>query len=58
MNDSHELGYVGDYPIFGQIAGLINGFARDIAYCINEVPGGLARAIKAINEAEDGQEAA
>ena len=26
MNDSHELGYVGDYPIFGQIAG-INAFA-------------------------------
>ena len=44
--------------LFGQIAGLINGFARDIAYCINEVPGGLARAIKAINEAEDEQEAA
>ena len=44
--------------LFGQIAGLIAGFARDIAYCINEVPGGLARAIKAINEAEDEQEAA
>ena len=44
--------------LFGQIAGLIAGFARDIAYCINEVPGGLARAIKAINEAEDGQQAA
>lgn len=43
--------------LFGQIAGLINGFARDIAYCINEIPGGLARAIKAINE-EDEQEAA
>ena len=44
--------------LFGQIAGLIAGFARDIAYCINEIPGGLARAIKAINEAEDEQEAA
>jgi large subunit ribosomal protein L10 len=43
--------------LFGQIAGLIAGFARDIAYCINEVPGGLARAIKAINE-QDEQEAA
>jgi len=44
--------------LFGQIAGLINGFARDIAYCINEIPGGLARAIKAINEEDDQQEAA
>lgn len=44
--------------LFGQIAGLIAGFARDIAYCINEIPGGLARAIKAINEAEDEQQAA
>ena len=44
--------------LFGQIAGLIAGFARDIAYCINEVPGGLARAIKALNEAEDEQQAA
>ena len=39
--------------LFGQIAGLIAGFARDIAYCINEVPGGLARAIKAINEQDE-----
>ena len=36
--------------LFGQIAGLINGFARDIAYCVNEVPGGLARSIKAVGE--------
>jgi large subunit ribosomal protein L10 len=38
--------------LFGQIAGLIAGFARDIAVCVNEVPGGLARAINAINEKE------
>ena len=44
--------------LIGQIAGLISGFARNIAVCINEVPGGLARAIKAINEAEDEQQAA
>ena len=44
--------------LFGQIAGLIAGFARDIAVCVNEVPGGLARAIKAIHEEEAGQEAA
>lgn len=43
--------------LIGQIAGLISGFARNIAVCINEVPGGLARAIKAINE-QDEQEAA
>lgn len=36
--------------LFGQIAGLINGFARDIAYCVNEIPGGLARSIKAVGE--------
>ena len=44
--------------LLGMIAGLISGFARDIAVCINEVPGGLARAIKAINEQDEQQEAA
>ena len=44
--------------LIAQIAGLISGFARDIAVCINEIPGGLARAIKAINESEEEQEAA
>ncbi len=39
--------------LIGQIAGLISGFARNIAVCINEVPGGLARAIKAINEQDE-----
>ena len=36
--------------LIAQIAGLINGFARDIAVCINEVPAGLARAINAVSE--------
>ena len=36
--------------LFGQIAGLIAGFARDIAVCVNEVPGGLARSIKAVGD--------
>ena len=36
--------------LLAQIAGLINGFARDIAVCINEVPAGLARAINAVND--------
>ena len=36
--------------LLGQIAGLIAGFARDIAYCVNEIPGGLARSVKAVSE--------
>jgi len=36
--------------LFGQIAGLIAGFARNIAVCVNEVPGGLARSIKQVSE--------
>lgn len=36
--------------LMGQIAGLINGFARDIAVCINEIPSGLARSINAVSE--------
>jgi large subunit ribosomal protein L10 len=39
--------------LFGQIAGLIAGFARDIAVCVNEVPGGLARSIKAVSEQKE-----
>lgn len=44
--------------LFGQIAGLISGFARGIAVGINEIPGGLARVIKALNEGDDDQMAA
>ena len=36
--------------LMGMIAGLISGFARNIAVCVNEVPGGLARSIKAVSE--------
>ena len=36
--------------LFGQIAGLISGFARGIAVGINEIPGGLARSIKQVSE--------
>ena len=43
--------------LFGQIAGLISGFARGIAVGINEIPGGLARVINAINEQEEQQAA-
>ena len=36
--------------LMGQIAGLISGFARGIAVCVNEVPSGLARTISAVSE--------
>ena len=36
--------------LIGQIAGLINGFARDIAVCINGVSSGLARSIQQVSE--------
>ncbi|MBM6775442.1 50S ribosomal protein L10 [Olsenella profusa] len=36
--------------LMGMLAGLISGFARDIARCVNEVPAGLARSINAVSE--------
>ena len=36
--------------LLGQIAGLINGFARDIAVCVNGVSSGLARQIQQISD--------
>lgn len=36
--------------LMGQLAGLISGFARGIAVCVNEVPSGLARSINALSE--------
>ena len=36
--------------LFGQIAGLISGFARGIAVGINEVTGGLARTINQVSD--------
>ena len=36
--------------LMAQIAGLISGFARDIAVCVKEVPAGLARSINAVSE--------
>ena len=38
------------YADLAQIAGLISGFARDIAVCVSEVPGGLARSVNAVAE--------
>ena len=36
--------------LLGQIAGLINGFARDIAVCVNGVSSGLARSIQQVSD--------
>ena len=36
--------------LLGQIAGLISGFARDIAVCVNGVSSGLARSIQQVSE--------
>ncbi|WP_085830045.1 50S ribosomal protein L10 [Collinsella vaginalis] len=36
--------------LLGQIAGLISGFSRDIAVCVNGVSGGLARSIQQVSE--------
>ncbi len=49
-----EVQAIADLPtkdqLLGQIAGLINGFARDIAVCVNGVSSGLARQISQISE--------
>ncbi len=48
---------IGDLPskeqLIAQIAGAINAVATQVAVGINEVPGSLARAIKAVSEKED-----
>ena len=36
--------------LMGMLAGLISGFARDIAVCVKEVPAGLARTVNAVSE--------
>lgn len=51
---AEEVQAIADLPtkdqLLGQIAGLINGFARDIAVCVNGVSTGLARQISQISE--------
>ncbi len=51
---AEEVNAIADLPtkdqLLGQIAGLINGFARDIAVCVNGVSSGLARQISQISE--------
>lgn len=52
---------IGDLPskeqLIAQIAGAINALATKVAVGINEVPGSLARAVKAVSE-KDGDNAA
>ncbi|BAT56448.1 50S ribosomal protein L10 [Nostoc sp. NIES-3756] len=49
---------LGDLPskeqLMAQIAGAINGVATKLAVGINEVPGGLARALQALADKENG----
>ncbi|MBD2503037.1 50S ribosomal protein L10 [Anabaena azotica] len=49
---------LGDLPskeqLIGQIAGAINAVATKLAVGINEVPGGLARALQALADKENG----
>lgn len=51
---AEDVNAIADLPtkdqLLGQIAGLINGFARDIAVCVNGVSSGLARQIQQISE--------
>lgn len=51
---AEEVNAIADLPtkdqLLGQIASLINGFARDIAVCVNGVSSGLARCVQQISE--------
>ncbi|QWT17330.1 50S ribosomal protein L10 [Collinsella sp. zg1085] len=51
---AEQVKAIADLPskdqLLGQIAGLINGFARDIAVCVNGVSSGLARSISQVSE--------
>ena len=52
-----EIEALGDLPskeqLYGQIAGAINALATKIAVGVKEVPGSLARGIKAVSEQEN-----
>lgn len=52
--NAEQVKAVADLPsreqLFGQLAGLLNGFARRIAVSINDMPGGLARAVNKVAE--------
>ena len=51
---AEEVNAIAELPtkdqLLGQLAGLISGFARDIAVCTNGVASGLARSIQAVSE--------
>lgn len=51
---AEEVNAIAELPtkdqLLGQIAGLISGFARDIAVCVNGVSSGLARSIQQVSE--------
>ena len=51
---AEEVNAIAELPtkdqLLGQIAGLISGFARDIAVCVNGVSSGLARTVQQISE--------
>jgi large subunit ribosomal protein L10 len=53
---SAQIEALGDLPtkdqLYAQIAGALNSVTAKIAIGINEVPGSLARAIKAVSEKE------
>ena len=52
--DADQAVAIADLPskeqLLGQIAGLISGFSRDIAVCVNGVASGLARSIQQVSE--------
>ena len=52
--NAEEVNAIAELPtkdqLLGQIAGLISGFARDIAVCVNGVSSGLARCVQQISE--------
>lgn len=54
---AEQVQAVADLPsreqLFGQLAGLLNGFARRLAVSINDMPSGLARALNQVAEQKD-----
>lgn len=54
---AEQVKAVADLPsreqLFGQLAGLLNGFARRLAVSINEMPSSLARALNQVAEQKD-----
>ena len=54
---AEQVKAVADLPsreqLFGQLAGLLNGFARRLAVSINDMPSSLARALNQVAEQKD-----